>query len=62
MVPMNCPYRGGLVKAPAWVGWMRAGLAWEAACSSDDKRECRELLETRCKEFETVILPMGVHP
>ena len=57
-------YRGGLVSAPAWVGWIKdAYRGWNAAYSHNDRENVKQYLLWRFGlDVPTCVLPMGEQP
>ena len=54
---------GKLVFNPLFVGWVRdSHCGWLAACSSDSRADCHQLLYSAGGGKETVVLPMGMWP
>ena len=57
-------YRGGLISAPAFVGWVKdAYRGWNAANSDDDRQKVKAYMLWRFGlDVPTCVLPMGEIP
>jgi hypothetical protein len=55
-------YRGGLVTAPRFVGWVRRGSIWRAAITGDTLLEVRRRLQVEYGGAITAIMAAGLHP